>query len=594
MAILKHISVKNRFYSDAVEYLTCQFDEYTNKPILDGKGRIMERENYLIDGVNCDVDSFGAECIETNRFYGKNNSVNDVKAHHYIISFEPEDDITMEQAMEFGKKWLAEFAPGHQAVVAVHPDGHNNSRNMHIHMVINSVRKFPGRKSIWHDKPCEWKQCCKHKSTGKMMYHAKKWVMDKCIRLGLGQADLLARKHKDNYWVEKRLMDKNASDGVGVTSDRELIRNTIDKILPTVNSFEQLIEYLRAIYHWTIRVTNKTVTFAMPDMKKGIRGNKLGEGYGKAELADRIRGFVAEREAKDLAMKQMEAEIEALIQSEQEKKRKQAEELKKREGISAIRNRVAERNSRRFNLYLDEMDRKEWNNAYLDYLEGQEIVDWKTATAEMISTPIMTRVEFEAMQEKQAKREEAVSSYTETPVIDEVVAENEESVVEINDISVEEVVADFYETDAVSQESKAEEQIVDVVVKAEKSEQIDEKLNIENTDTIDGMAYEQDTSSLILLLADGMDWSDMNRHLFLLQEKLNTYIWYIDSGQYEEKYPNVKRIEMRVSFLFEEPKLCHRLLEKAKHVFMNVFENVEMIVENGEIKEGEIYGQGSF
>lgn len=211
----------------------------------------------------------------------------------------------------------------------------------------------------------------------------------------------------------------------------------------------------------------------MPDMKKGIRGNKLGEGYGKAELADRIRGFVAEREAKDLAMKQMEAEIEALIQSEQEKKRKQAEELKKREGISAIRNRVAERNSRRFNLYLDEMDRKEWNNAYLDYLEGQEIVDWKTATAEMISTPIMTRVEFEAMQEKQAKREEAVSSYTETPVIDEVVAENEESVVEINDISVEEVVADFYETDAVSQESKAEEQIVDVVVKAEKSEQID-------------------------------------------------------------------------------------------------------------------------
>lgn len=70
MAILKHISVKNRFYSSAVEYLTCQFDEYTNKPILDEKGRIQERENYLIAGVNCDVDSFGiwqavAGCICT-------------------------------------------------------------------------------------------------------------------------------------------------------------------------------------------------------------------------------------------------------------------------------------------------------------------------------------------------------------------------------------------------------------------------------------------------------------------------------------------------------------------------------------------------
>lgn len=87
----------------------------------------------------------------------------------------------------------------------------------------------------------------------------------------------------------------------------------------------------------------------------------------------------------------------------------------------------------------------------------------------------------------------------------------------------------------------------------------DDKFNIEKTDTIDGLAYEQDTSSLLLLLTDGMDWSDMNRHLLLLQDKLNTYIWYIDSGQYKEKYPNVKSVELRVSFLFEEPEICRKL-----------------------------------
>lgn len=108
-----------------------------------------------------------------------------------------------------------------------------------------------------------------------------------------------------------------------------------------------------------------------------------------------------------------------------------------------------------------------------------------------------------------------------------------------------------------------------------------EKLNIENTDTIDGLAYEQETSILILLLADGMDWSDMNRHLLLLQEKLNTYIWYKDSRQYEEKYTDVKKIEIRVSFLFQEPEICHKLLERAKLVFLNAFENLEMIVEHG-------------
>lgn len=108
-----------------------------------------------------------------------------------------------------------------------------------------------------------------------------------------------------------------------------------------------------------------------------------------------------------------------------------------------------------------------------------------------------------------------------------------------------------------------------------------EKLNIENTNSIDGLAFEQETSSLILLLADGMDWIDMNRHLLLLQDKLNTYIWYIDSRQYEEKYPNVERIEVRVSFLFKEPEICHKLLDRAEQVLLNVFENAEMIVTYG-------------
>ncbi len=65
------------------------------------------------------------------------------------------------------------------------------------------------------------------------------------------------------------------------------------------------------------------------------------------------------------------------------------------------------------------------------------------------------------------------------------------------------------------------------------------------------------------------------------KDKLNTYIWYIDSKQYKEKYSNVKSVELRVSFLFAEPEICRKLLERAKQVFVDVFENVEMIVEHG-------------
>lgn len=412
MAILKHISVKNRFYSSAVEYLTCQFDEYTNKPVLDEKGRIQERENYLIAGVNCEVDSFGAECIEVNRLYGKNNSIKDVKAHHYIISFEQNDPITMEQALEFSKQWLSVFAPGHQAVVAVHPDGHNGSQNMHVHMVINSVRKYAGKQSRWHDKPCERKQGCKHKSTGKMMFHAKKWVMEKCIRLGFGQVDLLAKKHTDNYWVEKRLMNQNAKDGVGVTSNRELIRDTIDKLLPFMDSFEQLVECLQFMYSWKIRVTDKTVTFSTPDMKKGIRGNKLGEGYGKAELVERIAKVVAERnvekEARRIAEEEARLKAEALAREEAAQKEKQLqEERKQREILSRKRKLAYQRNKVQTELYSAELDRKEWNTDYMEYLELEFIREAADLSEEELTAPIMTREEFERQQALELYREKA-------------------------------------------------------------------------------------------------------------------------------------------------------------------------------------------
>lgn len=413
MAILKHISVKNRFYSSAVEYLTCQFDEYTNKPVLDEKGRIQERENYLIAGVNCDVDSFGAECIEVNRLYGKNNSIKDVKAHHYIISFEPSDSITMEQALEFGKQWLSVFAPGHQAVVAVHPDGHNGSQNMHIHMVINSVRKYAGKQSRWHDKPCEWKQGCKHKSTGKMMFHAKKWVMEKCIRLGFGQVDLLAKKHTDNYWVEKRLMNQNAKDGVGVTSNRELIRDTIDKLLPFMDSFEQLVECLQFMYGWKIRVTNKSVTFSTADMKQGIRGNKLGEGYGKAELVERIAKIVAERnaekEARRIAEEEARVKAEALAREEAARKEKQLqEERKQRELLERKRKLAFSRNSIQQDYCRKELEREDWNRDYVDYLQSQFInVNDAGGFTEELTSPIMTREEFEHHQAVELYQEKA-------------------------------------------------------------------------------------------------------------------------------------------------------------------------------------------
>ncbi len=318
MAIIKHIPVKNRYYSAAVEYLTCKFDEHTMKPLVDVKGRMIMRDNFLIEGINCEVDTFGAECIEVNRYYGKNNAIKDVKAHHYIISFAPEDNITMQEAMDFGKQYVEKFLPGHQAILSVHPDGHNGTGNVHGHIVINSVRKYEGKKERWQDKPCEYRQGCKHKSTGKFMRAAKRWVMRECMLKGYNQVNLLARSDGNDYWVEKR--GKEAEPDF--KTDKDMIRERLDALIQHAESLDHMIYYLEHVEDWQIRETNKTISFRMPHMKKSIRGKSLGERYDKDALENRIAEIIALKEEK--------------LRAEQETMREETLEITKEQAFVAI------------------------------------------------------------------------------------------------------------------------------------------------------------------------------------------------------------------------------------------------------------------
>ena len=340
MAIIKHIAVKNRYYSAAVEYLTCKFDEHTMKPLVDDKGRIMMRDSFLIEGINCEVDTFGAECIETNRCYGKNNAAKDVKAHHYIISFSPDDHITMQEAMDFGKQYVEKFLPGHQAVLAVHPDGHNGTGKVHVHIVINSVRKLEGKKERWQDKPCEYRQGCKHKSTGKFMRAAKQWVMRECMVKGYNQVNLLARSDGNNYWVEKRGKENNPD----FKTDKDMIRERLDDLIEKADDLEHLTYYLENVEDWHIRITNKTISFQMPHMKKSIRGKSLGEEYDKTSLEQRIEKAI---EAKEEAERKRRLEAERIKKAREEALRKEQEKQRLAEIERRQRGRIAQIEAKR-------------------------------------------------------------------------------------------------------------------------------------------------------------------------------------------------------------------------------------------------------
>lgn len=159
MAILKHIVSKNADYGAAMKYLLFEHNEKTMKPVLDEKGRTVLRKEFLVDGINCEPYSFDKECEIVNAKYHKNQTYDEIKSHHYIMSFDPKDKeycgLTGEKAQALALEYAKKNFPGHQAFVCTHLDGHEGSGNIHTHIVINSVRKLDVPKQDFMERECD-------------------------------------------------------------------------------------------------------------------------------------------------------------------------------------------------------------------------------------------------------------------------------------------------------------------------------------------------------------------------------------------------------------------------------------------------------
>ena len=212
MATLKHISSKNSDYSAIEVYLVYQHDEFTGKQLLDEQGRPKLRESYILDTLECGDFSFATACLQANRKYGKNTQRDDIKSHQYIISFDPRDAVdnglTMEKAQALGLKFCEENFPGHPAIVCTHPDGHNHSGNIHVHIVIGSIRTREVERKPYMQKSRDWCEGMKHSSTAQTMRHLRVEVMEMCESAGLYQIDLLngskERVSEAEYWTRRR------------------------------------------------------------------------------------------------------------------------------------------------------------------------------------------------------------------------------------------------------------------------------------------------------------------------------------------------------------------------------------------------------
>ena len=303
MATLKHLGSKNADYGAAEQYLLFEHDEFTMKPVLDENGRLIPREDYRLSTLNCGGEDFAVACMRSNLRYEKNQRREDVKSHHYIISFDPRDGpdngLTVDRAQELGEKFCAEHFPGHQALICTHPDGHNHSGNIHVHIVINSLRIEEVPFLPYMDRPADTKAGCKHRCTDAALRYFKSEVMEMCHREGLYQIDLLNgsknRVTDREYWAQKKgqaALDKQNAPMIagGITprqtkfeTNKEKLRQTIRAALSAATSFEDFSSLLLR-EGVAVKESRGRLSYLTPDRTKPITSRKLGDDFDRAAV----------------------------------------------------------------------------------------------------------------------------------------------------------------------------------------------------------------------------------------------------------------------------------------------------------------------
>lgn len=294
MAIIKHLSSKSANYGRAVEYLMYEQDRLTNRSIEDENGRLIMRENFIIDSLDCNVSTFDAECKMLNNRYHKNQKYNDIKSHHYIISFDPKDSkegrLTIQDAQQIGMEYAERNFPGHQAIVCTHDDGEHGNGNIHVHIIFNSLRKRDVKRKYFMERKIDCRAGYKHHLTDKYLEYLKIDLMDVCKRKKLHQVDLKTpakrRITEKEYWAKER--GKEAK-GDSFRTNKDILRSAIEYAFTRSKSEKEFAYILKDKYNITFKISRGRYSYILPNRQKAIRGRTLGTDYTEEYLRGRFK-----------------------------------------------------------------------------------------------------------------------------------------------------------------------------------------------------------------------------------------------------------------------------------------------------------------
>lgn len=86
-------------------------------------------------------------------------------------------------------------------------------------------------------------------------------------------------------------------------------------------------------------------------------------------------------------------------------------------------------------------------------------------------------------------------------------------------------------------------------------------MTVEQHDVVDFVAIDP-AKTLLLVISDHLPWEEVNEHLWQLQEKLNCYFAFVESGQLYKEYPHTVGLDIVIKIL-----LMHAMPEEARWFF---------------------------
>ena len=183
---------------------------------------------------------------------------------HNIISWHKDEQITPDQALEFGKEFAEKWFSGFQTLVAVHKD----KDHIHCHLVTNSVSYEDGRKLH---------------NTKKDLERMKQLTNQMCRERGLTVAE--KGKHFDESQIEKGEVIAWSKDKYNLF--RQQVKDSfvadcamaVLKALENCISKEKFIEKMKQ-FGWNVNWTEKRkhITFQNQDGKK-VRDSNLSKTF---------------------------------------------------------------------------------------------------------------------------------------------------------------------------------------------------------------------------------------------------------------------------------------------------------------------------